>query len=123
MTMTGTLIAESLRVGAELDGVTLTTTKVARFPFGDVKAGQPEVWTLLEFEIADDEAELFTAELEAALQPDGGWYCDLRSEEETVVVFGGRIFRYRRGDTAGRAAATEYGRSVGVPETQLDWPV
>jgi len=42
--------------------------------------------------------------------------------DETFVVFADRIFRYRRGDPAGRAAAERHGRSVGVPEAQLDWP-
>jgi hypothetical protein len=123
MTMTGTLIAESLRVGAEIAGVTLRATKVARSPLGDVEAGQPEVWTIVEFEVADEEAERLTASLEAALQAEGGWYCDFRSDDETVVVFTGRSFRYRRGEPAGRTTAIEYGRSVGVPEAQLDWPV
>jgi hypothetical protein len=38
-------------------------------------------------------------------------------------VFADRTFRYRRGDRVGRGEAIEYGRSVGVPEVQLDWPV
>jgi hypothetical protein len=32
------------------------------------------------------------------------------------------VFRYRRDDPSGRLAAVEYGRRVGVPEQQLDWP-
>ena len=39
-----------------------------------------------------------------------------------VVVFAGRIFRYRRGDHAGRAEAMGYGETVGVPGHQLDRP-
>jgi hypothetical protein len=46
----------------------------------------------------------------------------LRSEDEAFVVFADRVFRYPRGDTERRAEAEEYGRSVGVPESQLDWP-
>lgn len=122
MTTTGTLIAESLDLGAELDGVTLSVTRVARVLLGEVASGQPAVWTVIEFEIADDDAERLAAALEAALRPTGGWYCDFRSDTETVVVFHGRSFRYRRGDPTGRAAATDYGRSVGVPDAQLDWP-
>jgi hypothetical protein len=40
---------------------------------------------------------------------------------ETFVVYAGRVFRYASGDKAARAGAEEYGRSVGVPEPQLDW--
>lgn len=38
------------------------------------------------------------------------WSCSLRRSS------------YRRGDQAGRAEAVEYGKTVGVPEHQLDWP-
>jgi hypothetical protein len=30
-------------------------------------------------------------------------------------------FRYRRGDETARAGVAAYGRSVGVPDSQLDW--
>ena len=63
-----------------------------------------------------------TSGLEGGLNREGGWYCDFRTEAETFVVFAGRTFRYPRGDEAGRGAAVNYARSVGVPEEQLDWP-
>jgi hypothetical protein len=123
MVMAGTLIAESLRVGVVIQGIAFATTKLARADVGDVDAGQPRTWTFIEFEIANDDAERLARALEAALQRPGGWYCDFRSDDETFVVFADRTFRYPRGDRAGRAEATEYGRAVGVPEVQLDWPV
>ena len=123
MPIAGGLIAESLRVGSVLEGVTLNVTKVSRADVGDVEAGQPRTWTFFDFNAADQDAERLASELEGALQRKGGWYCDFRSEDETFVVFSGRTFRYRRGDEAGRAGAASYARSVGVPEPQLDWPV
>lgn len=60
--------------------------------------------------------------LEAALDEAHGWYCDVHTHHETVVVFAARSFRYDRGNDAGRAEAMEYARSRGVPENQLDWP-
>ena len=122
MAVIGTLIAESLKVGAVMDDVLLTVTRVVRADVGDVSAGQPRTWTFVEFEIAIEDAVRFARVLERSLQPSGGWYCDFRSAEETFVVFAGRTFRYPRGDESGRGDAVEYGRSVGVPETQLDWP-
>jgi hypothetical protein len=118
----GTLIAESLTVGAVLDGVALTVSKIWRADVGDVAAGQPRTWTFVEFEAANEDAEALAGELEGALRGSGGWYCDFRTAEETFVVFSGRTFRYRRGDEVARAAAAEYARSVGVPAAQLDWP-
>jgi len=90
---------------------------------GDVDAGQPRTWTFIDFEADERDTDALTSALERALEQRGGWYCDLRTDAETFVVFAGRTFRYPRGDADGRAAAADYARSVGVPEAQLDWPV
>ncbi len=50
-TYTGVLLSESLTVGRVLDGVPLDVQRVYRAVAGDVEAGQPEVWTFLEFEV------------------------------------------------------------------------
>lgn len=122
MSLRGVLIAESLRAGSAVAGVALTVTAVSRADVGDVDAGQPRTWTFLDFEASDEAADRLVDMLAGALERVGGWYCDFRSDNETFVVFAGRAFRYPRGDDAGRAAAVAYGRSVGVPEAQLDWP-
>jgi hypothetical protein len=123
MTLAGTLIAESLRVGSVLEDIALTVAKISRSDLGDVAAGQPRTWTFVEFDAADADADRLPNALERVLERAGGWYCDFRSDRETFVVFAGRTFRYPRGDESGRGEAAEYARSVGVPETQLDWPV
>ena len=118
----GALLAESLRPDAVLGGIPLTVTKIYRAALGDAGAGQPLLWTVIEFEIPADRAHELAEALSRLLLADGGWYCDFRSAQEVFVVFSGRIFRYSRGDRSGRARAEEYGRSVGMPEAQLDWP-
>lgn len=118
----GTLLGESIRPGTALDGIPLTVTKIHRAAAGDADAGQPELWTIIEFRVAADRVTELAETLSAILSKNGGWYCDFRSRDEVVVVFHGRIFRYRRGDQLQRARAEEHGRSVGVPEAQLDWP-
>ena len=123
MSIVGVLIAESLRVGSVLEGVTLTVTKASRTDVGDVDAGQPRAWTFLDFEAADEDAERLASALETVLERSGGWYCDFRNDAETFVVFASRTFRYPRGDRSGRAPAVDYARSVGVPGAELDWPV
>ncbi len=121
-TAEGVLIGESLRVGAPLEGVDLRVTKVLRADAGDVSAGQPRIWTFIHFEIATQNVEPVAQALSRVLSTDGGWYCDFRSPDETFVVFADRVFRYRRGDPAGRAEAEVHGGSHGVPDAQLDWP-
>jgi hypothetical protein len=63
---------------------------------------QPGIWTSIDFEVADG---------------------DVQSAEVAFVVFRGRVFRYPRGDAAGRASAQAHGRALDVPEPQLDWTV
>ena len=123
MTINGTLIGESVRVGAALEGVLLTVEKIYRADAGDQAAGQPLTWTFIEFAIPDDRAEALAEALSRALEPQFGWYCDFRSHDKTFVVFSQRIFRYPRGNQAARAEVEAYARSVGVPESELDWPV
>ena len=122
MTATGILLAESIRIGATLEGVHLGVDRIWRSDAGDAVAGQPRSWTFIEFEVSDDQVDALAAALSKALEVKLGWYCDFRSDDETFVVFAGRIFRYPRGERGARAAAEEYARSVGVPASQLDWP-
>ena len=117
----GVLISESLRVGAELGGVPLRVSKITRVEASDAVDEQPQRWTLLNFAAADRDAERLAEQLAAVLSPTGGWYANFNTPEEAFVVFANKVFRYPRGQAEGRRQAQEYGRSVGVPDTQLDW--
>jgi len=119
--LSGTLIAESIRVGAELSIDGLTVTRIYRQDEPDEPAGMPAIWTLIEFQAADDRADELSRKLADVMIAEGGWYADFAVGGDHVVVFAGRVFRYRDGDEAGRAEATEYGLSVGCPADQLDW--
>jgi hypothetical protein len=115
----GTIVAESLRLGGVIEGVSLAVRKLERINAGIGE--QPPRWTLLWFEAADSTGDRLAEALADALDSVGGWYADFHSDTEVTVVFSGRIFRYRRGDKDGRAGVADYARSVGVPEVQLDW--
>jgi len=119
----GTLIMESLRVGTNLENLTLTVRKISKYRAGGTTPTQPGIWTTLDFDadeaLAGDLAQAFARTLE-----DGpGWYVNFQSPTEAFVVFPGRIFRYPRGDAAGRAEAEAHGRRLAIPEAQLDWTV
>lgn len=120
--MQGVLIAESLRTGSVLDDAALRVRKISRNAPEGVTQDQPKRWTLLGFEVDEGEAGRLARRLADVLD-DGPWYVDFRSDREVYVVFPGRVFRYPRGDEAGRAEAIAHGRSIGIPEGQLDWPV
>jgi hypothetical protein len=118
--MDGALMAESLRAGAEL-ALPLRLRKISRFEVEDATPDQPGRWTLIEFSADDEQADEVAAACAGVLEKSGGWYADFHTPETKYVIFGGRVFRYPRGDHAGKLEAQEYARSVGVPETQLDW--
>jgi hypothetical protein len=120
--LTGRIIIESLCVGSELRIPGLVTTSISRQDVSSSTAPfQPNVWTLLDFEAPDEAYDALAEGLSGALATNEGWYADFRAGDDHVVVYAGRVFRYRRGDAAGRAEAMEYGRKEGIPENQLDW--
>lgn len=119
--LSGTLLAESIRVGAELNLDGLVVTKIFRRDISGEPSGMPGTWTFIEFQAEDNRADEVAQTLSEILIAGGGWYADFGVGDPHVVVFAGRVFRYRTGDEAGRAEATEYGLSVGCPADQLDW--
>lgn len=49
-----------------------------------------------------------------------GWYAGFHDEHEISWSSPERIFRYRRGDDAAREQGKEFGRTLTIPEPQLD---
>jgi hypothetical protein len=121
--VSGVLIAESIRIGVTLDDLRLGVQRIRRLASGDVDAGQPPHWTLIDFTASIDDASSLAESLSSALDTDPAWYADFRSACETFVIFPGRVFRYPRGSDADRAEAVAHGRDLGIPASQLDWPV
>jgi len=116
----GAILAESLKPGTGFDGQGMRITRCSRYAVAGAADYQPPIWTLIEFEAPASSGDALARELaDSLLSP--GWYANWNSAVEATVVFPGRVFRYPRGDQAGRAEAQAHGRSVGVPEPQLDW--
>lgn len=97
-------------------------SKVTRHAPTGTSSDQPTEWTNIDFAVADEDVDVLVDAMAQALD-EPGWYADLRSDSETVVIFPRQVFRYRRGDATERSEAQEHGRQMGVPEHQLDWPV
>lgn len=116
----GGILAESLNPGTGFDGHGMLIVRCARFEVTGAASYQPPVWTLIEFEAPASSSDALASELASSLLSPG-WYANWTSDAEATVVFTGKIFRYPRGDRAGREEAEAHGRSVGVPEAQLDW--
>jgi len=82
----GTLIAASLRVGTVLEDLELTVRKISRYRAGGTTPDQPEIWTTLDFQAKETQAEVLARTFSGALdQP--GWYVNFESPAENFVVF------------------------------------
>jgi hypothetical protein len=119
-TIRGGILAESLNPGTGFDGNGMRVIRCSRYEVSGAAEYQPLVWTLIEFEAPASSSDALASQLAASLLSPG-WYANWNSDTEATVVFPGKIFHYPRGDQAGRQQAQAHGRSVGVPEPQLDW--
>ena len=119
-TLRGAIICESLKPGTNLDGYELRITKWRRYEVANPAEWQPSIWTMIEFEAPEDDSDALAIRLSKDLASPG-WYANWNTHAQAVVVFPDKIFRYKRGDAAGRKRAQKYGADAGVPEPQLDW--
>lgn len=120
--ISGRLLVESLRVGAELSVPELTVRRVGREDVSSsATASQPDVWRYLDFEAPDRRASDLADALAGALLREGGWYASFEVGDELVVVFACKVFRYARGDRVAHREAVQYAHDVGVPDHQIDW--
>ncbi len=139
--LTGRLLAESLRVGADLVIPDLRVVRLGRHdvssstlpggaesadtdldaPAAGATETQPQIWTFVDFEAPDEQADVLAHSIAEALEAATGWWADFIVDDDHVVVFANRVFRYRIGDEAGREKAVSWGRAAGTPEHQLDW--
>jgi hypothetical protein len=117
----GTLIAESIRPGSSLKGIPLTLTEISRDFATNASPDQPQIWTGIEFESTGDPTHLSDALAAVLDDKPFVWYCNFTAEDEVSIVYPKKVFRYRRGDAQRRREAQDYGRTQGVPTSQLDW--
>lgn len=82
-----------------------------------------EQWTLHEVAIPEDQAEVIAERLSRAIdrKHSHAWYADFRNEQVHFVVFRDRVFRVDRTDQEDYAEALNHGRSLGIPDHQLDF--
>jgi hypothetical protein len=53
----GYILVEGMRPGSRLEGLPLTLRAIERIPRNDASPDQPSVWTTVEFDFPDEEAE------------------------------------------------------------------
>ena len=116
--MNGLLLKESL---ADTDILGLIhITKTESWQVSNAAADQPAIWTALSFEVDDSQADAIVEKLSKALKLQG-WYISASTALYVYILFPSKVFKYHKGDSIQRNEAKRYGRSIGIPESQLDW--
>ena len=115
---TGILLKESLKDTNVLAHLQVTQTEI--WQVKNATGSQPSTWTALTFEADDQQAEMLADGLSQFLHPEG-WYINASTASEVYVIFPNKVFKYLKGDSAKREEAKEHGRTLGIPESQLDW--
>ena len=84
------------------------------------KSYQSGDWTLHDIEIEETKVEDLSNYL-----ADGPWYIHLweQGKDDVVVVFKNKTFRIKHSDKNTWVDAVAYGKSIGIPEEQLDFPI
>jgi hypothetical protein len=108
---TGTIIEESLT-----DSRLVNDLEVVKARIGSAE-NPADRWHLYTVRISRPEIE----KLAACIRP-GRWYMHFWNEDRHVIaVFANRVFEFEYGDKSTWEGAVGYGRSIGIPEEQLDF--
>jgi hypothetical protein len=85
-----------------------------------VRTWQSGDWTLHEVRAAEADIHALAAALDH-----GPWYIHLweLGEDTVVVVFKDKVFRIKYSDKDTWVDAVAYGKSIGVPDAQLDFRI
>ena len=117
---TGLILKESLENADVLIDDRITIVKEEKWNVGkSAVEWQPKVWTAIYVEGADIDVEDIALIVSNSILDK--WYANLSNSTTEYVVFHKKIFSYTKGDSATKQAAKNYGKSIGVPEHQLDW--
>ena len=117
----GLLLKESLNDETVLNLINTTKTEIWD-NIQNASKGQPKKWTAIyfEFEGSEEEAIIKAETLSRALKE--MWYMNFSTEEEIYVIYPkNKFYKYVKGDEQRKQEAINYGLSIGIPQSQLDW--
>ena len=81
---------------------------------------RPRIWTTVYFEGDESNVDVVAEKLSRSLKP-RRWCINISTNTHSYAIFPDRVFKYARGNKQSREEAQSHARSLGIPETQLDW--
>ena len=117
---TGLIVKESLKNFRILEDKDIKISRIEKWELGERAADfQPANWTAIFVEGAEENIDQVAKKISKAIL--NRWYANLSDELTEFVIFQNRIFKHKRGYKEDAKEAIEYGKSIGIPEHQLDW--
>jgi hypothetical protein len=119
---TGVIIEESLEDKTLLQEVRILQTKVEEVTAKHATAWLSQ-WTLHTVTIPDEKAVYIAERLSKSLNREhgGSWYADFKNDTTHYIIFRNKVFSIDRSKPQQYEMAAAYGKSLGIPEHQLDW--
>ena len=111
----GVLISESLIEPSRINSFEVFKAAISRRDLG-LGGGKKGRWHLYHVYATDSQV----AKLMRQIKP--GWYAHFWRGKALTVVFLGRRFLMDTDNKSTWRKAVEYGRSIGIPENELDFP-
>ena len=118
----GVIIEESLKDAQVLKGIRIVKTRISKVTKRH-KTPWLTHWTLHTVMIRESKADQVARDISLELDESHGesWYADFRNNRYHYIVFPNRVFRISITSARQYAEARRYGRSLGIPEYQLDF--
>lgn len=111
----GVIISESLEEPSLIDDFEVFRVKISKKDL-DLGGGKQGRWHLYYVYATDSQIN----GLPGQIKP--GWYCHFWRENNLRVVFPGKKFAMLANDRSTWKDAIEYGRLIGIPDEELDFP-
>lgn len=121
MNYKGIIIEESLGDPSILSEVEILSTKVEPVR-PEFKTPWVLQWTLHSVELPADRADRIVDEISKSIDVEHPrWYADFKNDTHHYIVYLMKVFKVDLSDPTLYKEAKKYGRSIGIPEEQLDF--
>lgn len=107
----GVIIKESLKNEKILDKIKVVRTRITGL---EEQGGK---YHFLYFELKNENLEKFVAEAKNTIK--NKWYTHICKNNEMIVIFSGKIFRFKETEKQKIEEARNYGLSIGIIKEQM----
>jgi hypothetical protein len=111
----GVIVAEGLLEPSLINGFEVFRARISKTEL-DVGDGKTSRWHI--YHVYATETQI--CEMSTQIRP--GWYAHFWKGDSLQVIFRDRKFRVQIHDKSTWKPPIEYGRSIGIPEKELDFP-